>query len=153
MSQVERSIKSASLKRKSKNAKRRFFTLSSNICKNEDNTEQRKNSMDPRTNDVVTMVSLINLADNDSDIDNSSNENKLINELHNKLSTTSIIKTSINTSPDTTRKSMKSGMYISFIYFVLYININFSYKYRNGTLVILLGNSPRSQMLCNAGVE
>jgi len=94
------------------------------MYKDENNAEQKKNSVNPKTNDVVTMVSLISSADNDSDID-SSNEDKLINELRNKLSTTSIIKTSINTSSGTTRKPIKSGI----IYIFFYI-LHIVYKYK-----------------------
>ncbi|XP_026824005.1 uncharacterized protein LOC105281347 isoform X1 [Ooceraea biroi] len=109
ISQIERSIKSAPVKRKSKSAKRRFFTsLSPSRCKDEQNTERRKNSVDPRTSDVITMVSLISSADSDSDMENSSSDDKLIDELRNKLPTTPIIKTSINTSLNTARKPIKS---------------------------------------------
>jgi hypothetical protein len=48
--------------------------------------------------------------------------------LRNKLSNTSIIKTSIN-STSTTRKPIKSGiMYIFLIYYILCMNINFLYR-------------------------
>jgi len=65
--------------------------------------------MDPRTSDVVTMVSLVSSADSDSDVENSPGDDKLIDELRSKLPTTPIIKTSINPNPGTARKPIKSG--------------------------------------------
>ncbi|KAL6268686.1 hypothetical protein P5V15_001816 [Pogonomyrmex californicus] len=99
----ERSIKSASLKRRSRSAKRRYVT--SGPGKDEDRG-RGKAFMDPKTSDVITMVSLVSSADSDSDVENSPGDDKLINELRSKLPTTSIIKTSIN--PGTTRKPIKS---------------------------------------------
>ncbi|XP_012222383.1 uncharacterized protein [Linepithema humile] len=110
ISRSERSIKSAPLKRRSRSARRRFFASSPNGCKDEDTRGEGrgKSSMDPRTSDVVTMVSLVSSADSDSDIENSPGDDKLIDELRSKLPTTPIIKTSINPNPGTARKPIKS---------------------------------------------
>ncbi|KYM85874.1 hypothetical protein ALC53_04363 [Atta colombica] len=107
VSQGERSIRSAPLKRRSRSAKRRFLA-SSGSGKDEDRGGRGKAFMDPKTSDVVTMVSLVSSADSDSDVENSPGDDKLINELRSKLPTTPIIKTSINPNPMTTRKPIKS---------------------------------------------
>jgi len=80
--------------------------------------------MDPKTSDVVTMVSLVSSADSDSDVENSPGDDKLINELRSKLPTTPIIKTSINPNPMTARKPIKSGKMFLFYF---YINKNILY--------------------------
>ncbi|KYN43593.1 hypothetical protein ALC56_01855 [Trachymyrmex septentrionalis] len=108
ISRGERSIRSAPLKRRSRSAKRRFLA-SSGPGKDEDRGGRGKAFMDPKTSDVVTMVSLVSSADSDSDVENSPGDDKLINELRNKLPTTPIIKTSINPNPTTARKPIKSG--------------------------------------------
>jgi hypothetical protein len=84
--------------------------------------------MDPKTSDVVTMVSLVSSADSDSDVENSPGDDKLINELRSKLPTTPIIKTSINPNPSTARKPIKSGKLFPFSFYVLYIRREFSHK-------------------------
>lgn len=76
--------------------------------------------MDPRTSDVITMVSLVSSADSDSDAENSPGDDKLINELRSKLPTTPIIKTSINPNPTVLRKPIKSGMML-FYFFLIFI--------------------------------
>ncbi|KYN17106.1 hypothetical protein ALC57_10635 [Trachymyrmex cornetzi] len=107
ISRGERSIRSAPLKRRSRSAKRRFLA-SSGPGKDEDRGGRGKAFMDPKTSDVVTMVSLVSSADSDSDVENSPGDDKLINELRSKLPTTPIIKTSINPNPTTARKPIKS---------------------------------------------
>ncbi|KAL0132517.1 hypothetical protein PUN28_000334 [Cardiocondyla obscurior] len=107
ISRGERSIRSAPLKRRSRSAKRRFLA-SSGLSKDEDRGGRGKAFMDPKTSDVVTMVSLVSSADSDSDVENSPGDDKLINELRSKLPTTPIIKTSINPNPGTARKPIKS---------------------------------------------
>ncbi|XP_018311039.1 uncharacterized protein [Mycetomoellerius zeteki] len=107
ISRGERSIRSAPLKRRSRSAKRRFLA-SSGPGKDEDRGGRGKAFMDPKTSDVITMVSLVSSADSDSDVENSPGDDKLINELRSKLPTTPIIKTSINPNPVTTRKPIKS---------------------------------------------
>ncbi|EGI70654.1 hypothetical protein G5I_00549 [Acromyrmex echinatior] len=106
ISRGDRSIRSAPLKRRSRSAKRRF--LASGPGKDEDRGGRGKAFMDPKTSDVVTMVSLVSSADSDSDVENSPGDDKLINELRSKLPTTPIIKTSINPNPTTARKPIKS---------------------------------------------
>ncbi|XP_017885271.2 uncharacterized protein LOC108628088 isoform X2 [Ceratina calcarata] len=102
-----RSMKSAPLKRRSRSVKRRFWS-----CKNDADGKLRgrsagraRNSIDFRTIDIVTMVSLVSSADSDSDTENSPGDDKLIDELRSKLPTTSIIKTPALTSA---RKPTKS---------------------------------------------
>ncbi|XP_039305013.1 uncharacterized protein LOC105203203 isoform X2 [Solenopsis invicta] len=106
ISRGERSIRSAPLKRRSRSAKRRL--LASSGLKDEDRGGRGRAFMDPKTSDVVTMVSLVSSADSDSDVENSPGDDKLINELRSKLPTTPIIKTSINPNPSTVRKPIKS---------------------------------------------
>ncbi|XP_043784403.1 interaptin [Apis laboriosa] len=109
-----RSVRSAPLKRRSRSAKRRF--CGGGTSKNEEeNGKSRnrsgtraKNSIDSRTMDIVTMVSLVSSADSDSDIENSFRDDKLIDELRSKLPTTSIIKTSINSALSSARRPIKS---------------------------------------------
>ncbi|XP_050447563.1 uncharacterized protein LOC126849614 [Cataglyphis hispanica] len=103
----ERSIRSAPLKKRSKSAKRRLLA-SSGGCKDEERGGRRKSSVDPRTSDVITMVSLVSSADSDSDAENSPGDDKLINELRSKLPTMPIIKTSINSNHTVPRKPIKS---------------------------------------------
>ncbi|TGZ49164.1 uncharacterized protein [Temnothorax longispinosus] len=107
ISRGERSIKSAPLKRRSRSSKRRFLA-SSGLSKDEDRGGRGKAFVDPKTSDVVTMVSLVSSADSDSDVENSPGDDKLINELRSKLPTMPIIKTSINPNPGTVRKPIKS---------------------------------------------
>ncbi|XP_070163340.1 uncharacterized protein [Polyergus mexicanus] len=107
ISRGERSIRSAPLKKRSRSAKRRLLA-SSGGCKDEERGGRGKNSVDPRTSDVITMVSLVSSADSDSDAENSPGDDKLINELRSKLPTTPIIKTSINPNPTVLRKPIKS---------------------------------------------
>nr|XP_034189349.1 uncharacterized protein LOC117608396 [Osmia lignaria] len=94
-----RSVRSAPLKRRSRSARRRYW--GSGKTDEEGKSRHRssgrgRNSIDSRTIDIVTMVSLVSSADSDSDIENSPRDDKLINELRSKLPTTSIIKTSMN---------------------------------------------------------
>lgn len=119
-----RSVRSAPLKRRSRSAKRRFCA-----SKNEEDGKIRnrsgtrgKSSIDSRTMDIVTMVSLVSSADSDSDIENSLRDDKLIDELRSKLPTTSIIKTSINSALSSARRPIKSGINI-------YIYIHFDAFY------------------------
>ncbi|XP_029166138.1 uncharacterized protein LOC114936946 [Nylanderia fulva] len=107
ISRGERSIRSAPLKKRSRSAKRRLLAASGG-CKDEDRGGRGKSSMDPRTSDVITMVSLVSSADSDSDAENSPGDDKLINELRSKLPTMPIIKTSINPNPTVLRKPIKS---------------------------------------------
>ncbi|KYQ50186.1 hypothetical protein ALC60_10755 [Trachymyrmex zeteki] len=124
ISRGERSIRSAPLKRRSRSAKRRFLA-SSGPGKDEDRGGRGKAFMDPKTSDVITMVSLVSSADSDSDVENSPGDDKLINELRSKLPTTPIIKTSINPNPVTTRKPIKSDMRKTMFYtFYLSLYIN-----------------------------
>ncbi|XP_025262502.1 uncharacterized protein LOC105258219 isoform X2 [Camponotus floridanus] len=104
ISRGERSIRSAPLKKRSRSAKRRLLASG----KDEDRGGRGKSSMDPRTSDVITMVSLVSSADSDSDAENSPGDDKLINELRSKLPTTPIIKTSLNPNPAILRKPIKS---------------------------------------------
>ncbi|CAK9803593.1 hypothetical protein ANTPLA_LOCUS3714 [Anthophora plagiata] len=108
-----RTIRSAPLKRRSRSTKRRFW--GGNSCKNNEDGRSRnrsvgraRNSIDSRAIDIVTMVSLISSGDSDSDTESSPRDNKLIDELRNKLPTTSIIKTSFNLALTSARKSIKS---------------------------------------------
>ncbi|XP_017763785.1 PREDICTED: uncharacterized protein LOC108553419 [Eufriesea mexicana] len=110
---TNRSVRSAPLKRRSKSAKRRFWGGGS--CKNDEDGKSRnksggraRNSIDARTIDIVTMVSLVSSADSDSDTESSLRDDKLINELRSKLPTTSIIKTSINSALSSARKPIKT---------------------------------------------
>lgn len=115
-------MRSAPLKRRSRSAKRRF--CGGGTSKNEEeNGKSRnrsgtraKNSIDSRTMDIVTMVSLVSSADSDSDIENSFRDDKLIDELRSKLPTTSIIKTSINSALSSARRPIKSGIYTSMLF-------------------------------------
>ncbi|XP_011706022.1 PREDICTED: uncharacterized protein LOC105461218 [Wasmannia auropunctata] len=107
ISRGERSIRSAPLKRRSRSAKRRLLA-SSGPSKDEDRGGRGKAFVDPKTSDVITMVSLVSSADSDSDVENSPGDDKLINELRSKLPTTPIIKTSINPNPNTARRPIKS---------------------------------------------
>nr|XP_033195191.1 uncharacterized protein LOC117159454 isoform X2 [Bombus vancouverensis nearcticus] len=108
-----RAVRSAPSKRRSRSAKRRFWG-GSNSKHEEDGKSRNKsagrvrNSIDSRTMDIVTMVSLVSSADSDSDTENSPRDDKLIDELRSKLPTTSIIKTSINSALSSTGKSIKS---------------------------------------------
>ncbi|KYN06491.1 hypothetical protein ALC62_02570 [Cyphomyrmex costatus] len=113
----ERSIRSAPLKRRSRSAKRRFFA-SSGPGKDEDRGGRGKAFIDPKTSDVITMVSLVSSADSDSDVENSPGDDKLINELRSKLPTTPIIKTSINPNPATARRPIKSGKKCFYFIFI-----------------------------------
>ncbi|XP_012530928.1 uncharacterized protein LOC105833619 [Monomorium pharaonis] len=106
ISRGERSTRSAPLKRRSRSAKRRL--LASGPSKDEDRRGRGRAFVDPKTSDVVTMVSLVSSADSDSDVENSPCDDKLISELRSKLPTTPIIKTSINPNPGTARKPIKS---------------------------------------------
>lgn len=107
-------MRSAPSKRRSRSAKRRFWG-GSNSKHEEDGKSRNKsagrvrNSIDSKTMDIVTMVSLVSSADSDSDTENSPRDDKLIDELRSKLPTTSIIKTSINSALSSTGKSIKSG--------------------------------------------
>lgn len=109
-----RGVRSAPLKRRSRSAKRRF--CGGGTPKNEEDGKSRnrsgtrggKNSIDSRTMDIVTMVSLVSSADSDSDIENSFRDDKLIDELRSKLPTTSIIKPSINSALSSARRPIKS---------------------------------------------
>lgn len=115
-------MRSAPLKRRSRSAKRRF--CGGGTSKNEEDGKSRnrsgtragKNSIDSRTMDIVTMVSLVSSADSDSDIENSFRDDKLIDELRSKLPTTSIIKTSINSALSSARRPIKSGIYTSMLF-------------------------------------
>ncbi|XP_003396952.3 uncharacterized protein LOC100642491 isoform X2 [Bombus terrestris] len=108
-----RAVRSAPSKRRSRSAKRRFWG-GSNSKHEEDGKSRNKsagrvrNSIDSRTMDIVTMVSLVSSADSDSDTENSPRDDKLIDELRSKLPTTSIIKTSINSALSSTGKPIKS---------------------------------------------
>ncbi|XP_050576912.1 uncharacterized protein LOC126915829 isoform X3 [Bombus affinis] len=108
-----RAVRSAPSKRRSRSAKRRFWG-GSNSKHEEDGKSRNKsagrvrNSIDSRTMDIVTMVSLVSSADSDSDTENSPRDDKLIDELRSKLPTTSIIKTSINSALTSTGKPIKS---------------------------------------------
>ncbi|XP_003704627.2 uncharacterized protein LOC100882702 [Megachile rotundata] len=105
-----RSVRSAPLKRRSRSAKRRFWGSGKNDEEGKSRNRssgRAKNSIDSKTIDIVTMVSLVSSADSDSDIENSPRDDKLINELRNKLPTTSIIKTSMNPL-SSARKPIKS---------------------------------------------
>lgn len=122
-----RSVRSAPLKRRSRSAKRRFCA-----SKNEEDGKIRnrsgtrgKSSIDSRTMDIVTMVSLVSSADSDSDIENSLRDDKLIDELRSKLPTTSIIKTSINSALSSARRPIKSGINI---YIYIYTSMLFISK-------------------------
>lgn len=86
--------------------------------------------MDPKTSDVVTMVSLVSSADSDSDVENSPGDDKLINELRSKLPTMPIIKTSINPNLGTARKPIKSGIFLCYFYTIIFIQLLF-YFYTN----------------------
>ncbi|XP_076763858.1 uncharacterized protein LOC143431186 [Xylocopa sonorina] len=108
-----RSIRSAQLKRRSRSARKRFW--GNGACKTDEDGKSRnrsagrtRNTIDFRTMDIVTMVSLVSSADSDSDTENSPRDNKLIDELRSKLPTTSIIKTSINSALSSARKPIKS---------------------------------------------
>lgn len=110
-------MRSAPLKRRSRSAKRRF--CGGGASKSEEDGKLRnrsgtrgKSSIDSRTMDIVTMVSLVSSADSDSDIENSLRDDKLIDELRSKLPTTSIIKTSINSALSSARRPIKSGINI-----------------------------------------
>ncbi|XP_014614512.1 PREDICTED: uncharacterized protein LOC106792557 isoform X1 [Polistes canadensis] len=109
-----RPIKSAPLKKRLKSIKKRQHSLGS-ACKD----EQCNNGLrgrcglsmkdcDGKSNDVITMVSLVSSTESDSDLENSPNEAKLIDQLREKLSTTPIIKTSTTPIPGNIRKSVKS---------------------------------------------
>ena len=117
---TNRPIKSAPpVKRRSKAHKRRGLSTSySKDGEDEDEGGGRgktkgnkngKSSMEARSSDVVTMVSLISSADSESEMDeNSPRDDKLICELRNKLPTASIIKSSNGLSAGI-RKPFKSG--------------------------------------------
>ncbi|XP_076672962.1 uncharacterized protein LOC143371550 [Andrena cerasifolii] len=100
-----RSARSAQWKRRSRSARRRFWG------KQDENGKSRnhgRSSIDSRTIDIVTMVSLISSAESDSDTENSPGDDKLIDELRSKLPTTSIIKPSMNPAVTIARKPIKS---------------------------------------------
>ncbi|KAF3423837.1 hypothetical protein E2986_00312 [Frieseomelitta varia] len=108
-----RAVRSAPLKRRSRSARRRFCgggsSKNDEVGKSGNRSAGRaKNSIDSRTMDIVTMVSLVSSTDSDTDTENSPRDDKLIDELRSKLPTTSIIKTSINSALSSARKPIKS---------------------------------------------
>ncbi|KAK2585089.1 hypothetical protein KPH14_008601 [Odynerus spinipes] len=108
-----RPIRSAPIKRRLKNIKKRQHSLGSS-CKDEQcNGSQGRcgisaKDCDGKSNDVVTMVSLVSSTESDSDLENSPNEAKLISQLREKLATTPIIKSSTTPIPGGSRKPVKS---------------------------------------------
>ncbi|KAK1125558.1 hypothetical protein K0M31_005917 [Melipona bicolor] len=103
-----RAVRSAPLKRRSRSARRRFSKNDEDGKSGNRSAGRAKNSIDSRTMDIVTMVSLVSSTDSDSDTENSPRDDKLIDELRSKLPTTSIIKTSINSALSSARKPIKS---------------------------------------------
>ncbi|XP_015184621.1 PREDICTED: uncharacterized protein LOC107070699 [Polistes dominula] len=112
-----RPIKSAPLKKRLKSIKKRQHSLGS-ACKDEQCNGLRgrcglsMKDCDGKSNDVITMVSLVSSTESDSDLENSPNEAKLINQLREKLSTTPIIKTSTTPIPGNIRKPVKSVSFL-----------------------------------------
>lgn len=105
-----RYAKSAPIKRKIK-LTRRHRSLDKDDRRDKSKGKARKTKMCPdvKTTDVVTMVSLVSSTDEESDADDiSGKDNKLINELRNKLPTTPIIKNAL-TASTSIRKPIKSG--------------------------------------------
>ncbi|KZC12746.1 hypothetical protein WN55_05346 [Dufourea novaeangliae] len=108
-----RAVRSAPLKKHSRSVKKHSWRSGS--CKTDEDEKSRnrstargRNSIDSRTIDIVTMVSLVSSADSDTDTENSPGDDKLIDELHSKLPTASIIKTSMNSASSIGRKPIKS---------------------------------------------
>lgn len=93
-----RPIRSAPIKRRLKNLKKRQHSLGCGIAAKDEG----------KSNDVVTMVSLVSSTESDSDLENSPNEAKLISQLREKLATTPIIKSSTTPIPGVNRKPIKT---------------------------------------------
>ncbi|XP_035725466.1 uncharacterized protein LOC118443095 isoform X1 [Vespa mandarinia] len=108
-----RSIRSAPIKKRFKNIKKRQHSVGS-ACKDEQCNGSRgrcrisTKDCDGKSNDVITMVSLVSSTESDSDLENSPNEAKLISQLREKLTTAPIIKTSTTQIPGNIKKPVKS---------------------------------------------
>nr|XP_050847842.1 uncharacterized protein LOC127062913 [Vespula vulgaris] len=108
-----RPIRSAPIKKRLKNIKKRQHSVGS-ACKDEQCNGSRgrcrisTKDCDGKSNDIITMVSLISSTESDSDLENSPNEAKLISQLREKLTTAPIIKTSTTPIPGNIRKPVKS---------------------------------------------
>ncbi|XP_015586046.1 uncharacterized protein LOC107263395 [Cephus cinctus] len=109
-----RAIKSAPMKRRAKSGKRRIAINSKDGEEDQERPRRAtgsrvKQTLEKKSTDVITMVSLVSSADSDSDIDRiSPRDDKLIYELRNKLPTTPIIKNSCCQPIATSRKPIKS---------------------------------------------